>query len=126
MYRSKFILSACAISLLAGSLTWIVSSNVSPSAAFNDEDISIKNFVKSLPKSDIACDIYNITLATGNDIDDHIVSSYKGSSSEKSNRSYKDYDDEFALSKMSDPEIKYYRRLEEAGYNYITNTNKRT
>lgn len=122
MYRSKFILSACAISLLAGSLTWIVSSNVSPSAAFNDEDISIKNFVKSLPKSDIACDIYNITLATGNDIDDHIVSSYKGSSSEKSNRSYKDYDDEFALSKMSDPEIKYYRRLEEAGYNYITNT----
>lgn len=123
MHRSKslFVLSAFVLSLLAGSFVWSVSSNMSLSAAFEDEDLSIRNSVKNLPKTDIACDVYDITLSTGQDIDNHVVSSYKGDSVSSKDRSYRDYDDEYALSKMSEPEIKYYRRLEDAGYNYITN-----
>lgn len=112
------IVSVC-LSAIIGAGVWCVTANVSPSAAVDDEamDVATRRVLSNIPRADMSCEVYDITLATGKDIDNHVINFNKRAAG---SYNYKDFDDEYALTKMNKSQVEYYRRLETVGYNYIT------
>lgn len=131
MKKTKKTLAALLSATLALSLgvgIWHFKPEVRPSAE-EDEIESVQRIVGSLPEISLDAEVQDITISAGSSIDAEIMSMQtynigspvEGTASVAA-RDWTVYDDEYGLSKMSDGERAFYRRLEAASVQYISDS----
>lgn len=131
MKKTKKTLAALLSATLAFSLgagVWHFKPEVRPSAE-EDEIESVQKIVGSLPEISLDAEVQDITISAGSSIDaeimsiqTHNISSPVEGTAQVAARDWTVYDDEYGVSKMSSGEQAFYRRLEAASVQYISDS----
>jgi hypothetical protein len=122
-------IGAVSLAAIVGVGAWAIMPQVTPRA--EEEEIqSVQKVVGAMTMDNtLEADVYQITMSTGSLIDEGVVEAQENNVqsptegvTDVENRDWTVYDDEYGLNMMTSAQQAYYRRLEAASLDYLTDS----